>query len=160
MEPAPLFNLLARLERDLAGFYADLGRLKHLAALQPVFTFMEQHSSAHAEQIAGQARFPLPEPPRLEPIQELHHRVKRALGRQLAEMGDPLAVADRLVEAEGIVGQIYQGLGAHYQRSAEAYRRLAGVFETLAREERQHGEAVVQAKERLAAPPPQAPAAG
>jgi hypothetical protein len=160
MEPNVIFHLLARLERDIAGFYSQMGTSRHLKALQPLFDFMERHSLEHAERIDGQTRCMEIDPPRIEPIQELHHRLKRSLGQQLATETDPVAVADKLAQAEAIVGQVYQGLSAHYNRVAREYGRLADTFAALAVEEDGHSEYALREKARLLEPPPPSATAG
>ncbi len=48
MTPRHILELVVLLERDLAGFYQDIGRIDRLAPFADIFSFMTDHSATQA----------------------------------------------------------------------------------------------------------------
>lgn len=137
MTPHQVSDLVAALEKDLADFYADLGRVERLKPYADIFSFMSDHSQRHARQVEAAARHTLPE---LDPapIETLHRRVKEGLKEQVLEAQSGDRVLSLLARAEEIVGELYQSIADHYRKQAAILTGIAEQFTQLSRDELDH----------------------
>ena len=142
MTPRQVFDLVAELEKDLADFYEDIGRIERLKPYADVFSFMSDHSQSHARQVEAAARHTLPE---LDPspIETLHRRIKEGLKEQVlqAENGD--RVLSLLARAEEIIGELYQSIADHYRKQAAVLTGIADQFTQLGRDELAHRDFIL-----------------
>jgi hypothetical protein len=146
MTPHEVFELVVALETDLADFYLEMGQIERLKPFADIFSYMTDHSQSHARQIdkaAATINLPLLN---TEPINELHQRLKSSLHEQILEEKDEKTVMRRLAQTEEVVGQLYQSIADHYRKLAASYTAVAEQFETLATEEFQHRDYILNVK--------------
>ncbi len=149
MTPQQIIDRVVSFEKDLAAFYEDLQLKDSLKPLEKICRFMAQHSAIHAEMIANyrsNARIPQLE---INPLGQLHDRLKTRLRDELAATDDIDQAARQLSQAEEIVGQAYAKIAEHYAQVADVYRMIAGKFDALAADERSHRDRIIKENERL-----------
>ncbi|MDJ0720563.1 MAG: ferritin family protein [Desulfobacterales bacterium] len=143
MTPRELFRLIARLENDLADFYQELGQVDRLKPFADIFSFMADHSQRHARRIETmEAGVDLPVL-NVDPVRELHARLKTSLRAKIAGEKDEDAALSQLAHTEEVVGQLYQSMATHYRKLAGAYTDVADQLETLSREEYSHRDYIL-----------------
>ena len=143
MSPRELFRLIVDLENDLADFYQEIGQTEHLKAFADIFSFMADHSQRHARRIEGMAAsFNLPAL-NIEPVKELHRRLKSSLQAQIQKEKDEDRAMRQLAHTEEVVGQLYQSMADHYRKLAGAHADLADQLEELSREEYSHRDYIL-----------------
>jgi hypothetical protein len=145
MTPRLVLDLAVALERDLADFYQDIGRIDRLKPFADIFSFMVDHSANHAVQIEKAANSLEWPALNTEPIKALHQRIKSSLREQIRNETDEKTVRDELARTEEIVGQLYQSIAAHYHRLAASCTKVAEQFEALSREEYDHRDYILKA---------------
>jgi hypothetical protein len=137
-------ELAVTLEKDLADFYQELGRIEHLKPYADIFSFMVDHSASHANQIEQAARALSWRALDTEPITALHARLKSSLREEIQSEGDHSAVLAKLARTEEIIGQMYRTIAGHYRKRAESCTAVADTFEQLAREEFDHRDYILE----------------
>ncbi len=143
MTPGALFQLIADLENDLADFYQEIGQAAHLKPFADIFSYMADHSQRHARQIetmAGGLELPALD---VEPVKELHKRLKTSLHAKILGESDEDKAMRQLARTEEVVGQLYHSMAAHYRKLADAYADMADQLEELSREEYSHRDYIL-----------------
>jgi len=146
MTPHQVFERVVALESDLADFYLEMGHSERFKPFADTFSFMTDHSQNHARQIdSAAASINLPVL-NIDPINELHRRLKSSLLEQIRDEQDEKTVMRLLAQTEETIGMLYQSIANHYRKLAVAYTAVADQFETLSKEEFGHRDYILNNK--------------
>lgn len=143
MSPHDVFEQVVSLEKDLADFYQELGRIEQLKAFADTFSFMTDHSANHAARIEKRAAAIKLPVLNTGPMNELHLRLKTSLRERINHEKDTKMVLQMLAQTEEVFGQLYQAIAVHYRKLAETYTDIADQFETLSNEEYRHRDYIL-----------------
>ena len=143
MTPRHILELVVLMERDLADFYQDVGRIDRLTPFADIFSFMTDHSATHAAQIEKTANTLTWPALDTEPIKALHRRIKSSLREQILDETEETAVLKKLARTEEIIGQLYQSIAEHYRKLSESCTAVAEQFEKLSQEEYGHRDYIL-----------------
>ena len=140
--PVPIFDFIATLESDIAGFYRTLKSVSRLARSAELFDFMTRHSEGHAREImALSARHARPELDQAF-LREVHEQIKRSLLAEIRNAPDPGEAIEKIARTEELVGKMYLMIGAHYRKLAEHSLAIADDMQRIADEEFEHRDMV------------------
>ena len=144
MTPRQVFELMAALESDLADFYQQIGQIEHLKTFADIFSFMTDHSERHADRIKKMAMTSDRPTLSIEPVKELHERLKSSLLDQIRDEPDGTIVMRKLAQTEEVIGQLYQSIAEHYRKLSAANALIADQFERLSSEEFGHRDTILE----------------
>jgi hypothetical protein len=143
MEPIQVLRIFIKCEKDLAKFYGQLKNISQLQEFVKVFEVMETHSYEHSEKIVDDfQRFHIPDL-NIESLIVLHNNIKKNLFDELAHETNVLFVLKKLAETEELIGKMYLSIAQHYKKNAERFEKLAKGIETIAHEEFQHRDYIL-----------------
>jgi hypothetical protein len=139
-----IFEFLAELERDLAGFYNRLKGLSRFDRSAEIFDFMKDHSEGHSRQIERLNR--KHEKPSLDRgfFLQVHEQIKGSLFNEINSAEDFIEALQKVSKAEELVGKLYKILAAHYRDLSAYYRDIASEIDVIAEEEFVHRDMVLR----------------
>ena len=140
LTPQHVLDEVIALEKDLAAFYEELRKLPAMQPFEKTLRFMAQHSSIHAEMIANYRSDVKSPQLDINPLAQLHDRVKDSLKEELAAVEKPADAARKMAETEEILSQAYAKIADHYANVSDSYKMIANKFQSLAADERQHSD--------------------
>ena len=140
LTPQQVLDEVVALEKDLAAFYKELRELPAMKPFDKTLRFMAQHSSIHAEMIANY-RSDIKSPQLdINPLTQLHDRVKDSLKEELTAVQNSTDAARKMAETEEILSLAYAKIAEHYTKASDSYKMIANKFQSLAADERQHSD--------------------
>lgn len=142
-------NYMYFLETTLASFYERIKDEDRYSFARMALEFMEEHSFAHAELIEETMKMhPLPVLPE-KLIVDYQNSVARDLYKKISRDAPGGSLYTSLAKSEEELGDLYLKISAHLKELAGHYSKMAGIIESIAADEYNHRDILLNDYEKL-----------